>query len=290
MPQPIDARLSEPSQTSNAGEEEDADLDLTLVDEANDINPERVENRAQVASTLINKPGNHSFLVRIVIKRLFNAILIEEEEEGKVAETTANPEREDKLNQLLLKIRAQKKVMAEKRHREKLRREQGIEIETDESSLCSTSRSDDMSSSRSPSPRNNQEIDQSVGFTEDDDMTSMITATATVAAIGADDQLGARATSSRRMGAIMMSSHNVSSVNEFFHLEERVRKEERRRKVARRSTNTVTTTRSVDLSHASRDPMLAGPRELLNHNVFDVCLSAFLFCNLIILLLNFKGD
>lgn len=124
-----------------------------------------------------------------------------------------------------------------------------------------------MSSSRSPSPRNNQEVDQSVAFTEDDDMTSMITATATgVAAIGAD-QLGARTTSSRRMGAIMMSSHNVSSVNEFFHLEERVRKEERRRKVARRSTNTVTTTRSVDLSHASRDPMLAGPRELLNHNV-----------------------
>lgn len=62
MPQPIDARLSEPSQTSNAGEEEDADLDLTLVDEANDINPERVENPAQVASTLINKPGNLRFL------------------------------------------------------------------------------------------------------------------------------------------------------------------------------------------------------------------------------------
>lgn len=133
------------------------------------------------------------------------------------------------------------------------------------------------SNSRSPSPRKDQEVDQSVGFTEDDDddMTSMITATATgVAAIGAD-QLGARTTSSRRMGAIMMSSHNVSSVNEFFHLEERVRKEERRRKVARRSTNTVTTTRSVDLSHASRDPMLAGPRELLNHNVFDAYLSAF---------------
>ena len=62
---------------------------------------------------------------------------------------------------------------------------------------------------------------------------------------------------------IMMSSHNVSSVNELALDHNRLILQ------SKMSSNQAfrNTAQSVDLSHASRDPMVAGSKELFNKNV-----------------------
>ena len=69
MPQPIDMRLSEPSQTSNIDvEEEDADLDLTLQNDVND-NPEQDKNTQNV-------PTGKFFYLLLMIKFALKKLII----------------------------------------------------------------------------------------------------------------------------------------------------------------------------------------------------------------------
>jgi hypothetical protein len=60
----------------------------------------------------------------------------------------------------------------------------------------------------------------------------------------------------------MMSSHNVSSVNEFAAAAAFTVNENRRIVGSTRAA-----AYSIDLSHTSKDPILAGPRDLLTKDV-----------------------
>ena len=78
------------------------------------------------------------------------------------------------------------------------------------------------------------------------------------------------------MRGIMMSSHNVSSLHDMESNRFHGRLQPQRARIelpgaddeldSSLVNNQNTATYSVDLSHASRDPMVAGPRELFNKN------------------------
>lgn len=229
MPQPIDAKLSEVSHSNL----EDADLDITLIDEMAPVSsqPQQQQHQVQVEK--------------------------EEEKEGggevSVAEKLDESGGGDKLKQLLLKVRAQKQSMAERRALEN----------------SSVSSLDSTMSSRASSPR--EQIKETMttvagaaaaAKTEeaevDEEETSDDALTLTDTSHASDAQLERRA-----IRAVMMSSHNVSSLNEELVYLDEQRVRATRRKVAKRTAAPP----SIDLSHASRDPVIAAPKDILNKNV-----------------------
>lgn len=162
----------------------------------------------------------------------------------------------------MLRIRAQKQVMAEK----EARKRQSGHVDLSDSSMSSSSASnlsDTMTSSRANTPQN---VEDESSFTESSTMISAREEEIVVVERdGAGRDRGA-------MRAVMMSSHNVSSI--VMHLNDEEDNEETRqlrtgtaghqkRKVVRRRTSVP----SVDLSHASRDPVVAAPRDILNKDV-----------------------
>lgn len=215
MPQPMDPKLSEASESNL---EDDAELDLTLIDECNQ--PEKLKIPQPEPAPVLDSSSS--------------------DKSGIEASS------DDKLRKVLLRVQAQRQVMLEKEAR---KRQMG-RADLSDSSLCSTLSSESANESMSS-----------------EDSTVEIEVEKVLEVRG------------RTMRAVMMSSHNVSSVNdELVQLEddeERMRgvavisQRVSRRKVARSSI----TTASVDLSHASRDPVVAAPKDILNKNEMKLALE-----------------
>lgn len=155
------------------------------------------------------------------------------------------------------RIQEQRQLLAEKSSK----KQAGILVETssDESSLLSNSTA--SSRSQTPVPPTYSHTDQPHCSILAHDQSSLSSGGMSVSVVQQQQQQHLQMSTNmpRKIKRIMMSSHNVSSVNEF--VATAITVNENRRIVG--STRAY----SIDLSHASKDPMLAGPRDLLTKDV-----------------------
>lgn len=175
------------------------------------------------------------------------------------------------LNKLLEKIRTQKRELSEKAKSDV--------VDGAASSLDSSCASTDSSVVNEPSvktdPKKHSQVEvktrsENEEPIDDDESTSSSSLLSTASSTEVDDDEPQKDISRKQMRGIMMSSHNVSSLNE--HLIDTNRMILNQKIVSSYSRTgrfdaKNTATCSVDLSHASRDPMLAGAKELQNKNV-----------------------
>jgi hypothetical protein len=202
------------------------------------------------------------------------------------------------LNKLLEKIRQQKKDLAEKAAHQ----QHDLDRSLSSSLSCSLNSNQEQTATKSSMKVSSRDcVDAAIpaaataadaaestmtsSLLEDDDVSSSLDeeeeATTTLLEEPVKEskkQQQHTAAANKLIRGIMMSSHNVSSLNEHLVdtnrliLNQKIISGNHRRHVAGAGAPTTMTERntatySVDLSHASRDPMVAGARELLNKHV-----------------------
>lgn len=250
VPQPVDLKQLEISE-SNLN---DVDLDLTLVEEFNNtIKRELVQvpcQKEQVEAENKNGKKDDENSTR-------NFTIL--------SDTTNNVQQENlALNKLLCKIRKQRESLNMKSSQHLSASDANSQV--DENFVSNTKQNNDVNHSLIE-----EEIDtlQPKSNTSDEDLKiEILTEDSEVTLISCPSKFELEsekinrknhATDKKAMRGIMMSSHNVSSMHE---IENRFINHPNRLPEGENNLDNY----SVCLSHASRDHMIAGPRELFNAN------------------------